>query len=150
VRRLAREPNDRLNDGWCFPIHLPFDSRCDDNHAGTGSAEEAYLDNFAIQVMNDPGLIGYIVVYSGKDSCAGEAEGRAIEMRKYLTERRGVHWNRVMWKDGGRFRGKGLEVFHLGVLIARLATFAVPFEPAAPGQIIRPCRNLRKTKTELQ
>lgn len=112
--------------------------------------EEAYLDNFAVQVMNDPGLIGYIVVYSGKDSCAGEAAGRGIEMRKYLVERRGVPWNRVMWKDGGRFRGKGLEVFHLGVPIARLATFSLPYEPPARGQIIRPCRNLRKTRTELQ
>ena len=101
--------------------------------------EAAYLDNFAIQIMNDSEMIGYILVYSGEDSCAKEAHARAMRMMRYLTHARGVPWNRVMWKDGGRFRGKGLDIFHLGVPRAELHRFGRPYEPPAKGQVIRRC-----------
>jgi len=107
--------------------------------------EMAYLDNFAIQILNDRNLMGYILVYSGKDSCRYEAQTRALRMREYLVERRGVPWDRVMWKDAGRFRGRGLEIFHLGVPRANLATFTVPYEPPAQGQIISACKSSKKT-----
>src|SRR5687768_15744126 len=39
--------------------------------------EKARLDNFAIQLMNDPNLIGYLYVQAGRLSCRGEAQARA-------------------------------------------------------------------------
>src|SRR5882672_157977 len=41
-------------------------------------AEMAYLDNFAIELMHDPNLIGYILVYSGADSCRGESRSPRV------------------------------------------------------------------------
>jgi hypothetical protein len=67
-------------------------------------------------------------------------------MMKYLIDRRGVPWNRVMWKHVGRFKGKGLEVFHLGVPANRLSTTSFAFEPPAPGQVIRKCERVRKSQ----
>jgi hypothetical protein len=108
--------------------------------------EMAYLDDFAIQIMNDPDLMGYILVYSGENSCRYEAQTRALRMKEYLVERRGVPWNRVMWKDAGRFRGQGLEIFHLGVPRAKLPTFGFPYEAPAQGQVIRACTTSKRTR----
>src|SRR5437762_1235633 len=99
------------------------------HYFGTVSAETemAILDNFVVQIMNDSDLIGYILIYSGEDSCRDEAQARALRMKKYMTNVRGVPWNRVMWKHGGRFKGKGLEIFHLGVERKGLASFDFPY-----------------------
>lgn len=63
--------------------------------------EEAILDTFAVALHNDPIQIGYIIVYAGRRACVGEGQRRALRMKKYLVEHRGVEWNRVMWRDGG-------------------------------------------------
>ena len=63
--------------------------------------ENAVLDGFAIALLNKPNDIGYIIVYAGRRSCRGEAQARAMRMKKYLVDYRGVEWNRVIWKDGG-------------------------------------------------
>lgn len=63
--------------------------------------EKARLDNFAIALNEEPNLIGYIIVYAGKQSCAGDAQRRGLRAKKYLVEYRGVDWNRVIWKDAG-------------------------------------------------
>jgi hypothetical protein len=63
--------------------------------------QKARLDNFAIALLNDSNLIGYIIVYAGKQSCAGDAQRRGLRAKKYLVEHRDVDWNRVIWKDAG-------------------------------------------------
>jgi hypothetical protein len=63
--------------------------------------EEAILDTFAVALQNDPIQIGYIVVYAGRDACAGEAQRRGLRMKMYLVKRRRIEWNRVIWRDGG-------------------------------------------------
>jgi hypothetical protein len=63
--------------------------------------EQAHLDNFAIQLMNEPDLIGYIFVYDGNNICAGEAQARAMRAKRYVVEHRGVQWNRVIWRIDG-------------------------------------------------
>jgi hypothetical protein len=63
--------------------------------------EMARLDSFAIALLNDRRLIGYVTVYAGKDGCAGFAQARGMRAKKYLVEHRGVDWDRVIWKDAG-------------------------------------------------
>jgi hypothetical protein len=63
--------------------------------------EKSRLDNFAIQLQNQPNVKGYIVVYAGKESCAAEAQTRALRAKKWLVERRGISAARVLWKNGG-------------------------------------------------
>jgi hypothetical protein len=113
------------------------------SHYGGGISwehEKAQMDNFAIQILNDPNLIGYILIYSGANSCRGEAQARALRIKKYLMNVRGVPWDRVMWKDAGRYRDKGLDIFFLGFErgIARFPDF--PYEPPPQGHAIRDCR----------
>ena len=54
--------------------------------------EKARLDNFAIQLQNEPGSQGYIVAYG---SCAGEAQKRADRAKDYLVTTRGIDPGRI-------------------------------------------------------
>ncbi len=55
--------------------------------------EKARLDNYAIQLQNQPGSQGYIVVYG---SCEGEAQARADRAKDYLVNTRGIDPGRIM------------------------------------------------------
>jgi hypothetical protein len=57
--------------------------------------EKARLDNFAIQLQNEPGAQGYIVAYGGRRGRQGEAERRAARAREYLTTTRGIDPSRL-------------------------------------------------------
>ena len=57
--------------------------------------EKARLDNFAIQLQNEPGAQGYIIVYGGRRGRQGEAARRAARARDYLTATRGIDPSRL-------------------------------------------------------
>jgi hypothetical protein len=63
--------------------------------------EKARLDNFAIQVQQDPNTVGYIFVQDGPQMCLGEAQARATRAKRYIVEHRGTSWNRVIWRVDG-------------------------------------------------
>ena len=63
--------------------------------------EKARLDNFVIQLFNEPKYTGYIYIYVGRHSCRGEAVARAIRARRYLLNVRHLPWNRLAWRDLG-------------------------------------------------
>jgi len=60
--------------------------------------EKARLDNYAIQLQNQPGAQGYIVAYG---SCEGEAQARADRAKGYLVNTRGIDAGRLVTIDGG-------------------------------------------------
>ena len=60
--------------------------------------EKARLDNYAIQLQNDPGSSGTIIVYG---SCAGEAQQRGDRAKDYLVNTRGIEAGRITVVDGG-------------------------------------------------
>lgn len=63
--------------------------------------EKARLDNFAIQLINDSNLTGYILVYAGRKAVAAEAQLRANRARNYLISVRQIDPARVKAIDGG-------------------------------------------------
>lgn len=60
--------------------------------------EKARLDNYAIQLQNQPGSTGTIIVYG---SCAGEAQQRGDRAKDYLVNTRGIEAGRITVVDGG-------------------------------------------------
>jgi hypothetical protein len=60
--------------------------------------EKARLDNYAIQLQNEPGSSGTILVYG---SCAGEAQQRGDRAKDYLVNTRGIEAGRITVVDGG-------------------------------------------------
>jgi hypothetical protein len=60
--------------------------------------EKARLDNYAIQLQNQPGSTATIIVYG---SCAGEAQTRGDRAKDYLVNTRGIEAGRITVVDGG-------------------------------------------------
>ena len=60
--------------------------------------EKARLDNFAVQLQNEPGSTGYIIGYG---SCGSEGLDRANRAKDYLVNTRGVDAGRIVVVDGG-------------------------------------------------
>ena len=60
--------------------------------------EKARLDNYAIQLQNQPGSTATIIVYG---SCAGEAQQRGDRAKDYLVNTRGIEAGRITVVDGG-------------------------------------------------
>ncbi|MBX5479194.1 MAG: hypothetical protein IRZ19_08955 [Pyrinomonas methylaliphatogenes] len=63
--------------------------------------EKARLDNFAIQLQNQPGAQGYIIAYGGRRGRVGEALRRAERAKNYLVSTRGIEAGRIVTVDGG-------------------------------------------------
>lgn len=62
--------------------------------AVSSNDEKARLDNFAIELQQDPTTVGYIVVF-GRRSRPGEAKKRADRAKNYLKFSRGLGGERI-------------------------------------------------------
>jgi hypothetical protein len=60
--------------------------------------EKARLDNYAIQLQNQPGSTAYIIAYG---TCEGEGQARADRAKNYLVNTRGIEAGRITAVDGG-------------------------------------------------
>jgi len=60
--------------------------------------EKARLDNFAIQLQNEPTAQGYIIGYG---TCDAEGQTRANRAKDYLVNTRGIDGGRLVVVDGG-------------------------------------------------
>lgn len=63
--------------------------------------EKARLDNFAIELQNDPGAQGYIIAYGGRKARVNEAQARADRAKDYLVNTRQIDAGRIVTVDGG-------------------------------------------------
>jgi len=63
--------------------------------------EAARLDNFAIQLMNEPTARGVIVTFAGNPTYKGEAAYRLRRAKNYLVNVRKIPSSKVMTIDGG-------------------------------------------------
>jgi hypothetical protein len=97
--------------------------------------EKARLDNYAIQLQNNPGSQGTIIVYG---SCAGEAQQRGDRAKDYLVNTRGIEAGRITVVDGGCRADLTVQLW------------VVPQGAAAPtvdtSGAIEPCPECRKGK----
>jgi hypothetical protein len=66
--------------------------------------EKARLDNFAIQITNEPLAIGQILMFAGRETYEDEAAERLARAKSYMVNVRGVDQNRILTNDCG-FRG---------------------------------------------
>jgi hypothetical protein len=98
--------------------------------------EKARLDNYAIQLQNQPGAQGYIIAYG---SCAGEAQARADRAKDYLVNTRGIDAGRIVTMDGGCRSDLSVELWIV-------PTGATP-PAASTDNIISPCPECKKKAT---
>jgi hypothetical protein len=73
-----------------------------DEYGKIGHCDEtARLDNFAIELQNDPGLSGYLLVYVGENDLPSWTQGILRRAADYLVSSRGLDAGRLKVIDGG-------------------------------------------------
>lgn len=75
--------------------------------------EKARLDNFAIRLLREPKMKGYIIVYFDQSMLSGEAQARAKRAKDYLVKARGLDAVRIVTIDGGRREKFEIELYAL-------------------------------------
>lgn len=58
--------------------------------------EKARLDNFAIEMQNDPGATAYVIVYPGKSNKRREVQEHSGRVVEYLVNSRGLDQRRIV------------------------------------------------------
>jgi len=69
------------------------------------------LDNYANELMMDPGSTGYIITYGGSKGSSSEAKARADFAKNYLVDSRGVDASRLVIIDGGLKKDPATELW---------------------------------------
>ncbi|MBA2501641.1 MAG: PEGA domain-containing protein [Pyrinomonadaceae bacterium] len=98
--------------------------------------DKARLDNLAIELQNNPGARGYILVYGGRTSRAGSAEFLGNRARNYLASVRGVDASRLVVVNGGYRERNTYELW----LVPQGAQAPQPTPTVAPSDV-RPGRD---------
>jgi len=99
---------------------------------------KARLDNLAIELQNDPTLQAHLVVYGGRTGPRGQAARRALQMKNYLVDSRGIDPARVITIEGG-FR----DELSGELWLSPLGTPAPPARPTIDGGYVRPKEAVR-------
>jgi hypothetical protein len=95
--------------------------------------EKARLDNFAIQLQNQPTAQGYYIVYG---SCEGEGAARAQRAKDYLVNNRGIDASRIVVVDGGCRADLGVELW--------IVPQGADAPTASTENIVSPCPECKK------
>ncbi len=85
-------------------VSLPIDikpRKFDEYYDIARNDEKARLDNYAIQLQNEPGAQGYIIVYPARKAKSNAAQERATRISDYLVNSRGIDASRFTVTMGG-------------------------------------------------
>lgn len=78
-----------------IPNELPKCRKFDEYTKITRNDEKARLDNYGIELQNDPGSVAYVVVYPGVNGPAGEVQQRSTRVVDYLVNSRAIDKQRI-------------------------------------------------------
>jgi hypothetical protein len=79
-----------------FPLPKASSRKFDEFPDITRNDEKARLDNFGIELQNDPTATAYVVVYPGRTSKRGEVQHHASRVVDYLVNSRGLDQRRIV------------------------------------------------------
>jgi len=79
-----------------LPPDLPVCRKFDEFPAIARNDEKARLDNYAIELQNDPSATAYVVVYPGQRGKPGEVQQHITRVVDYLANSRGIDKRRVI------------------------------------------------------
>jgi hypothetical protein len=118
-----------------FTVNQPAVNRKFDEYGDIRfNDEKARLDNFAIQLQNEPGSTGVIVAYGARTGPAGQAQARADRAKDYLVNTRGIDAGRIVTIDGGCKENLTVELWiqpQGAPAVTASTTDTVPCEPRA-------------------
>ena len=93
--------------------------------------DKARLDNLAIELQNNPGATGYIIVYGGRNARTDTADRLGGRARDYLVQTRGIDASRVVVVNGGYRDTNSFELW----LVPQGAAPPAPTPTVRPGDV---------------
>jgi hypothetical protein len=78
-----------------FPVRL-LCRNFDEFPAIAYNDEKARLDNYAIELQNDPTATGYVIVYPGQRGKSGEVQKQTTRLVDYMVNSRGISAQRIV------------------------------------------------------
>jgi hypothetical protein len=78
------------------PLPIPTNRKFDEFPDIQRNDEKARLDNFAIELQNDPTATAYVIVYPGKNSKRGDVQHHSSRIIEYLVHSRGLDEGRIV------------------------------------------------------
>lgn len=110
-----------------------------DEYGAINSGNElARIDNYAIELQNDPPSKGYIITYGGRKSTAAIAKARSQRVWKWLVQERGLLDSRLVVIDGGYREEPTTELW----IVPNGAT-----PPTATPTVVKPAKKPVKKKS---
>ena len=91
-----------------------FSRKSDEYNKLSFEDEKARLDNFAIQLQNEPDSVGYVIVYAGRRARINEAKEVGERAKRYLIKTRKINRKRVITIDGGHREQLTTELYLQG------------------------------------
>jgi hypothetical protein len=79
-----------------IPLPKPVNRKFDEFPDISRNDEKARLDNFGIELQNDPTATAYVIVYPGRSSKRGEVQHHAGRIVDYLVNSRGLDRRRIV------------------------------------------------------
>lgn len=79
-----------------IPLPIPTNRKFDEFPDIQRNDEKARLDNFAIELQNDPTATAYVIVYPGKTSKRGDVQHHSSRIVEYLVHSRGLDERRIV------------------------------------------------------
>lgn len=96
------DPACRMSVSCTLMPGLPVMARKVDEYGDIAvGSEKARLDNFAIELQNDPTSRGYLICYGGRRDARHAARRRCDRAKNFLAVSRGVEPRRLVALDGG-------------------------------------------------
>ncbi|HEU4869489.1 MAG TPA: hypothetical protein VFT08_01400 [Pyrinomonadaceae bacterium] len=78
-----------------IPLPRPYTKKFDEFPDISRNDEKARLDNFGIELQNDPTATAYVVVYPGRSSKRADVQHHSSRIVDYLVNSRGLDQNRI-------------------------------------------------------
>ena len=78
-----------------IPLPRPYSKKFDEFPDISRNDEKARLDNFGIELQNDPTATAYVVVYPGRSSKRADIQHHSSRIVDYLVNSRGLDQNRI-------------------------------------------------------
>ena len=78
------------------PLPMPANRKFDEFPDIQRNDEKARLDNFVIELQNDPTATAYVIVYPGKTSKRGDVQHHSSRIVEYLVHSRGLDERRIV------------------------------------------------------
>lgn len=84
-----------------IPIPLPNPRKFDEFPDIARNDEKARLDNYAVELQNDPTSTAYVIVYPGRSGRTGDVQKHTTRIVDYLVNSRGIDARRIITLVGG-------------------------------------------------